>query len=71
MAARADVARDILLGHRRVGIGVALDGVNAVAIGAGGGERIAARDRLAVNAPLKVLATSVWHLPQVDATENF
>ena len=50
MATGADVARDVLLGDRRIGIGVPLDGVNAVAVCAGGGEHVAARESLAVNA---------------------
>ncbi len=50
VAAGADVARNVLLSDRRVGIGVPLDGVDAVAISAGGCEHVAARDCLAVNA---------------------
>ncbi len=50
MTAGADVAGDVLLGDRRIGIGARLDGVDAVAIGAGWGEHVAARNCLAVNA---------------------
>ena len=50
VAAGADVARDVLLGDRRVGVGVPLDGVNAVAVSARRGEHVAARNCLAVNA---------------------
>ena len=50
VAAGADVARNILLRHRRLGSVWRLDGVDAVAIRAGGRQRIAARERLPVNA---------------------
>ena len=50
MTAGAGVAREVLAGDRGVGIAGRLDGVDAVAIGADGGERVAARDGLAVNA---------------------
>ena len=50
VAAGAGVARKVLLGDRRVGIGVRLDGVDAVAIGADRGEHVAARNGLPVNA---------------------
>ena len=49
MTAGADIARYVLLGDRRVGIGVALDGVDAVAVSASGGEHVAARNSLAMN----------------------
>ena len=50
VAAGADVARDILLGDGRVGVGMTLDGVDAVAVSTCGREHVAARDCLAVNA---------------------
>jgi len=50
VTAGADVARDVLLGNGRVGVGVPLDGVDAVAISARWGEQVAAGERLAVNA---------------------
>ncbi len=53
VAAGADVAGDVLPGDRRVGIGVWFDGVDAVTVGARGGEHVAVRKRLAVNAGIE------------------
>src|ERR1019366_1260577 len=50
VTAGAGIAREVLAGDGGVGIGGRLDGVDAVAVGADRGERVAARDGLAVNA---------------------
>ncbi len=73
MAARADITRYVLLRDRRVGIGMRLDGVNPVAVGARGRHCIAPRQRLPVNAHVEcvrnvrvTLAASCRHIELRD-----
>src|SRR5262245_13230254 len=54
VAARTSNLREILCGYRRVGIGVRFDGVNPVTIGTDGRLPVRFRERLAVNALLKL-----------------
>ena len=55
MTPGASVARKILLGHRRIGVVMSLDGMNAVAIGADRRESVTPRYRLSMNALIEGL----------------